>query len=112
MECECIDCLFNIDDKCTRQNKEDMTALEKWKSDFKGFISELSMPRDDYNGIMEYIDEVPIEALEEQNAKLKEAIEKMDEWVHSGNRGNCDYFIVDQVEEIINGLKKDGTVSE
>lgn len=48
----------------------------------------------------------------EQNVKLKEAIEKMDKWVHSGNRGNCDYFIVDQVEEIINGLKKDGTVSE
>ena len=52
-----------------------------------------------------------IEALE-QNVKLKEAIEKMDKWVHSGNRGNCDYFIVDQVEEIINGLKKDGMVSE
>lgn len=55
--------------------------------------------------------DMAIEALE-QNVKLKEAIEKMDEWVHSGNRGNCDYFIVDQVEEIINGLKKDGMVSE
>lgn len=52
-----------------------------------------------------------IEALE-QNEKLKEAIKEIDKWVHSGNRGNCDYFIVDQVEEIINGLKKDGTVSE
>ena len=52
-----------------------------------------------------------IKALE-QNVKLKESIEKMDKWVHSGNRGNCDYFIVDQVEKIINGLKKDGTVSE
>lgn len=48
----------------------------------------------------------------EQNVKLKEAIEKMDKWVHSGNRGNCDYFIVDQVEKIINGLKRDGMVSE
>ena len=56
-------------------------------------------------------EEMAIKALE-QNAKLKEAIEKMDEWVHSGNRGNCDYFIVDQVEEIINGLKKDEMVSE
>ena len=52
-----------------------------------------------------------IEALE-QNAKLKETIKEIDKWVHSGNRGDCDYFIVDQVEEIINGLKKDGTVSE
>lgn len=48
----------------------------------------------------------------EQNVKLKKAIKKMDEWVHSGNRGNCDYFIVDQIEEIINRLKKDGMVSE
>ena len=38
-----------------------MTALEKWKNDFKGFISELSMPRDDYKGIVEYINEVPNE---------------------------------------------------
>lgn len=35
------------------------TTLEEWKKDFKGFINELSMPKDDYNGIMEYIDEVP-----------------------------------------------------
>ena len=34
---------------------------EEWKNDFKGFINELSMPKDDYNGIMEYIDEVPNE---------------------------------------------------
>lgn len=69
MECERTDCLFNIDDKCTRQNKEDMTALEKWKNDFKEFISELSMPRDDYKGILAYIDEVPNEASEQQTCK-------------------------------------------
>ena len=34
---------------------------EEWKNDFKGFINELSMPRDDYNGIMNYIDEAPNE---------------------------------------------------
>lgn len=39
-----------------------MTALEEWKNDFKGYINELSIPRDDYKGIMEYIDEVPNEA--------------------------------------------------
>ena len=48
-------------DRVTRHSKKDMTELEKWKNDFKGFINELSMPKDDYNGIMEYIDEVPNE---------------------------------------------------
>ena len=38
-------------------------TLEEWKNDFKGFINELSMPKDDYNGIMEYIDEVPNEPM-------------------------------------------------
>ena len=36
-------------------------TLEEWKNDFKGFINELSIPRDDYKGIIEYIDEVPNE---------------------------------------------------
>ncbi len=35
-----------------------MTALEKWKKDFKGYVDSLSMPKDDYNGIIEYIDEL------------------------------------------------------
>ena len=60
MECK-GDCLFNIDGKCTRQSKKDMTAIGKWKNDFKGFISELSMPEDDFYGIMQYIDEAPID---------------------------------------------------
>lgn len=34
-----------------------------WKKDFKGFIRELSMPKDDYNGIMQYIDEVSIDKM-------------------------------------------------
>lgn len=34
-------------------------AIDAWKEDFKGFINSLDMPRDDYKGIMEYIDEVP-----------------------------------------------------
>ena len=38
-----------------------MTALEEWKNDFKGYINELSLPKDDYMGIREYIDEVPNE---------------------------------------------------
>ena len=34
-------------------------TLSEWKADFKGYINALNMPKDDYNGIMEYIDEVP-----------------------------------------------------
>lgn len=32
--------------------------IDEWKTDFKAFVNSLDMPRDDYNGIMEYIDEV------------------------------------------------------
>lgn len=34
-------------------------AIDAWKEDFKGFVNSLDMPRDDYKGIMEYIDELP-----------------------------------------------------
>ena len=60
MKCK-ADCLFNFDGKCTKQSKKDMTVIGKWKNDFKGFISELSMPEDDFYGIMQYIDEAPNE---------------------------------------------------
>ena len=34
-------------------------AIDAWKEDFKGFVNSLDVPRDDYKGIMEYIDELP-----------------------------------------------------
>lgn len=33
-------------------------AILKIQKDFKGYVDLLNMPRDDYNGIMEYIDEL------------------------------------------------------
>lgn len=33
--------------------------LSEWKADFKGYINALILPKDDYEGIIEYIDEVP-----------------------------------------------------
>ena len=33
-----------------------MTSIE-WIEDFKSYINELDIPKDDYNGIMEYIDD-------------------------------------------------------
>lgn len=43
-----------MDDLISRQ-----AAIEEWKNDFKGYVNALNIPRDDYNGIMEYIDELP-----------------------------------------------------
>ncbi len=34
-------------------------AIDEWKNDFKGYVNMLDIPRDDYNGIMAYIDELP-----------------------------------------------------
>lgn len=42
------------DDAIYRQD-----AIDTWRSDFKGYVDCLDLPRDDYNGIMEYIDEAP-----------------------------------------------------
>lgn len=34
-------------------------TLAEWKDDFKGFVKSLEISRDDYKGIVEYIDDVP-----------------------------------------------------
>jgi len=44
-------------------------TLSEWKADFKGYINALNMPKDDYNGIMEYIDEVPSAQPERKTGK-------------------------------------------
>ena len=33
----------------------------KWQVKFREYISGLNLPRDDYRGIMEYIEEVPVQ---------------------------------------------------
>jgi hypothetical protein len=38
-----------------------MDSIMKWQVKFRAYISELNIPRDDYRGIMEYIDEVPVQ---------------------------------------------------
>ena len=30
-------------------------TINEWREDFESFINELNVPKDDYNGIMEYI---------------------------------------------------------
>lgn len=34
-------------------------SIAEWQKDFREYINMLDLPRDDYNGIMEYIGEVP-----------------------------------------------------
>ena len=41
-----------------------------------------------------------------QNTDYASAIENIKRFINSGNRGNADYFIVDQIESAIMGLEK------
>ncbi|MBP5197949.1 MAG: hypothetical protein J6033_02740 [Lachnospiraceae bacterium] len=54
--------LHEVDDMPTvfqTMNQQEHKSLVEWKEDFKGFVECLDIPRDDYKGIMAYIDEVP-----------------------------------------------------
>ena len=57
-------------------------AIDEWKNDFKGYIDALNIPKDDYNGIMEYINELPSA---EPDAIPLEWVAKHLEWLD-----NCD----------------------
>lgn len=47
-------------------------TIEEWAKDFKSYVNELDMPRDDYKGIMEYIDDAL--AMLKQQQKLIDEI--------------------------------------
>ena len=49
-----------------------------------------------------------IESLEEESI----LINKIEEEINSPNRGTCDYFIVDRIEEIINEHKTESEVKK
>ena len=54
--------------------------ISEWKKDFKEYINLLSMPRDDYNGIMEYIDELHItHSVEQTNSILEDIKEEINQ---------------------------------
>lgn len=46
-------------------------TIEEWAKDFKSYVNALDIPRDDYNGIMEYIDEAFI-LLKEQETIIEQ----------------------------------------
>lgn len=41
-------------------------TIEEWAKDFKSYVNELQMPRDDYKGIIEYIDDAIVIMKEQQ----------------------------------------------
>ena len=52
-------------------------TVNEWKEDFKSYVEELQMPRDDYKGIMAYIDECPVKDTnpESRQMSLDEVLE-------------------------------------
>ena len=45
-------------------------TIEEWAKDFKSYVNELDIPRDDYKGIMEFIDDA-IALLKEQRTIVR-----------------------------------------
>lgn len=79
-------------------------TINEWKEDFKSFINELQMPRDDYRGIMLYIDE-GAELLKDQkpivlcqDCKYCEYPKSEKEWCKKGHlHGNAEtWFCADR----------------
>lgn len=47
-----------LDEMERTEHKEVISVtVNEWAKDFRSFVNELQMPRDDYKGIMEYIDD-------------------------------------------------------
>ena len=59
----------------TEEGGEVGMTIEEWAKDFKAFVNELQMPRDDYKGIIAYIDDgVKLLKTQEPRAMTKEEI--------------------------------------
>ena len=52
-------------------------TVDEWAKDFRSFVNELQMPRDDYRGIMEYIDDALalLKAQEQEISRLKHHVD-------------------------------------
>lgn len=70
-------------------------SIEEWAKDFKGYVNELSLLRDDYKGVMEYIDE-GCKLLKEQEAKQVIGIADSIEGMEVGHCPSCDRAIVNK----------------
>ena len=59
-------------------------TIEEWAKDFKSYVNELQMPRDDYKGIMEYIDDAIVLLKEQEVREL--TIKEWQEWKKNQKR--------------------------
>lgn len=50
--------------------------------------------------------------LESENERMHDILDKIEKEISSSNRGSCDYFIVDRIEEIINKYKAESEDKE
>ena len=75
----------------------------------KEAIEILSRPFDMKNVSQDILDahRMAIEALEQESA-----LDKIEEEINTPNRGVCDYYIVDRIEEIISKCKAESEVKE
>lgn len=48
-----------------------------------------------------------LHTLESENERMHDVLDKIEKEINSPNRGTCDYFIVDRIEEIINKYKSE-----
>lgn len=58
------------EEKQRKGNIAKMT-IKEWAEDFRSFINELQMPRDDYSGIIEYIDDAITLMKEQEEEPLR-----------------------------------------
>ena len=67
-------------------------TINEWAKDFKSYVNALDMPRDDYKGIMEYIDDA-LSLLKEQNTNTdkEKVIKGLEECTGNGNCTKCQY---------------------
>ena len=68
-------------------------TVDEWAKDFRSFVNELKMPRDDYKGIMEYIDDA-LSLLKEQ-----EAVVRCKDCKIRGNINLCPLAYIEKTEQ-------------
>ena len=68
-------------------------TVDEWAKDFRSFVNELKMPRDDYKGIMEYIDDA-LSLLKEQ-----EAVVRCKDCKFRGNINICPLAYIENTEQ-------------
>lgn len=75
-----------------------LRAYKKGVEDGKLLISDVQV---------EVSDKIEAEIRAEERKKFEKVISEIKGWLNSGNRGSCDYFIVDKIEETIAEYEKE-----